>query len=193
MIRPLLRQAFSRRRLIKSTYAGQIRKKGTLQQVQKPGFKKYQKMADIQSMFLSRSVSWLQYERTFSVSWHLLFSAFVLDKFPTLSQSSFGAILNSFLGKKANDIHQMEVRWLLSSLIFSWLIVSILVSADFFSFTVCRRESEWEREWLCQWQLLKFLSRDLASFAFQCYLCYIISFNSFYVVMKLYYQVVNIQ
>jgi hypothetical protein len=44
----LLRQAFSRKRLIKSSYAGQRRKisDGTIKV--KPGLKKYQKMADIQ-------------------------------------------------------------------------------------------------------------------------------------------------
>ncbi|KAK3916164.1 ATP synthase subunit beta [Frankliniella fusca] len=81
MVRPLLRQAFSRRRLIKSSYAGQRRKKdGTM--VVKPGLKKYQKMADIH--------------------------AFVLKKFPHMSQASFGATVNSFLGEKPNVIHHME-------------------------------------------------------------------------------------
>jgi hypothetical protein len=38
-----------------------------------------------------------------------LFPAFVLERFPHLSQSAFGAIVNSFTGAKANEIHQVEV------------------------------------------------------------------------------------
>lgn len=52
MIRPLLRRAFSRRRLVKSTYAGQKRKRNGIEVV-KPGLKKYQKMADIHGMVLA--------------------------------------------------------------------------------------------------------------------------------------------
>lgn len=52
MIRPLLRQAFSRRRLIASSYAGQKRVINGEVRV-KPALKKYQKMADIQGRFFS--------------------------------------------------------------------------------------------------------------------------------------------
>ncbi|XP_034254593.1 uncharacterized protein LOC117653198 [Thrips palmi] len=83
MIRPLLRQAFKRDKLIKSTYAGQARRKGN-EVVVKPGLKKYQKMADIH--------------------------ACVLKRFPHLSQSAFGAAVNSFLGEGPNAIHHIEYR-----------------------------------------------------------------------------------
>ncbi|KAK3931224.1 Indole-3-acetic acid-amido synthetase GH3.17 [Frankliniella fusca] len=56
------------------------KKDGTM--VVKPGLKKYQKMADIH--------------------------AFVLKKFPHMTQASFGATVNSFLGEKPNVIHHME-------------------------------------------------------------------------------------
>lgn len=107
-IRPLLRQAFSRRRLIKSSYAGQKRRRGGIDIV-KPGLKKYQKMADIHGMFwvIDLLFSFCFY----SCPWLVFFSpllAFVLKKYPHISQAAFGAIVNSFLGEGPNTIHQME-------------------------------------------------------------------------------------
>lgn len=52
MVRPLLRQAFSRRKLIESSYAGQKRKRADGTDSSKPSLKKYQKMADIHGMTL---------------------------------------------------------------------------------------------------------------------------------------------
>ncbi|XP_026288727.2 uncharacterized protein LOC113213776 [Frankliniella occidentalis] len=49
MVGILLKEAFSRRRLIRSTYAGQVRNK-----VAKPALKKYQKMQDIHNFVLER-------------------------------------------------------------------------------------------------------------------------------------------
>ncbi|XP_026287065.1 uncharacterized protein LOC113212540 [Frankliniella occidentalis] len=81
MVGICLRQAFSRRRLTKSSYAGQRRTKDGMS-VTKPSLKKYQKTQDIHN--------------------------FVLERFPHLTQSAFSSAVNSFLGEKANQIRQVS-------------------------------------------------------------------------------------
>ncbi|KAK3910049.1 Coiled-coil domain-containing protein 187 [Frankliniella fusca] len=82
MIGVCLRQAFSVKRLQRSTYAGQGRKKedGTVHS--KPMLKKYQKMVDLQN--------------------------FVLERFPHLTQSSFSTAVNSFTGSRLNKKPQIQ-------------------------------------------------------------------------------------
>ncbi|KAK3907764.1 Queuine tRNA-ribosyltransferase accessory subunit 2 [Frankliniella fusca] len=81
MVGICLRQAFSRRRLMKSSYAGQRRTKDGVT-VTKPSLKKYQKTQDIHN--------------------------FVLERFPHLTQSAFSSAVNSFLGEKPNQIRQIS-------------------------------------------------------------------------------------
>lgn len=115
MVRPLLRQAFSRRRLVNSTYAGQ-RKLFDGIPIIKKGLKKYQKMADIHG-----KVYFIYLTTIFFDCSHRHFplvSGFVLERFPHLSQSSFGAIVNSFLGPKPNRIRQMDVSVFFISVVY---------------------------------------------------------------------------
>jgi len=80
----------------------------------KPGLKKYQKMADIHGLFLTLTLTIhdklkLCYLYSVYFLFHS-FPAFVLQRFPHLSQAAFGAAVNSFLGEKPNAIHQIEVK-----------------------------------------------------------------------------------
>ncbi|KAK3924283.1 RNA-directed RNA polymerase L [Frankliniella fusca] len=81
MVGICLRQAFSRRTLMKSSYAGQRRTKDGVT-VTKPSLKKFQKTQDIHN--------------------------FVLERFPHLTQSAFSSAVNSFLGEKPNQIRQIS-------------------------------------------------------------------------------------
>ncbi|KAK3920733.1 hypothetical protein KUF71_016342 [Frankliniella fusca] len=77
----LVRAAFSRRRLLKSSYAGQRRKLPNGEIFQKPSLKRYQAMRDIQD--------------------------FVLARFP-ISQSAFGSAVNACTGEKARSRPEVE-------------------------------------------------------------------------------------
>jgi len=79
----LTRAAFSRKRLIRSSYAGQKRKKSDGTYIGKTSLKRYQAMKDIQDFVLSR----------FSVS-----------------QSCFGAAVNACTGEKARARPEIEVK-----------------------------------------------------------------------------------
>lgn len=77
-----------------------------------------------------------------------LFSTFVLRRYPHLSQASFGAIVNSFLGEKPNVIQTVDVSLTLPTwkliLLRGFLLVIRLVS---FLFQYVQDSSESETEW----------------------------------------------
>ncbi|KAK3932906.1 Hydroxyproline O-galactosyltransferase GALT2 [Frankliniella fusca] len=79
---PLLRQAFSRKRLMRSSYAGQKGRTSDGEKV-KPGLKQYRKMDDIHG--------------------------FILSRFPPITQSQFGATVNSLLGARPNAVKENKL------------------------------------------------------------------------------------
>lgn len=110
-IGPLLKQAFSRKKLIASTYAGQSRTRNG-EKVVKPGLKRYQKMADIHGMYSFPSSIIYNLPVYLTVLFYQL-TEFVIRKFPHLSQSAFGGAVNSFLGEKNNAEEEVMVNTLL--------------------------------------------------------------------------------
>ncbi|KAE8738352.1 hypothetical protein FOCC_FOCC016172 [Frankliniella occidentalis] len=102
----LVRIAFSEDRRRKSSYAGQVRTRNGIR-VQKPSLKKYRKMKDIQSKFLSYLYTLCYGMQSLSSKLYFLLN-FVKERFPHFSQAHFGQAVNSCLGKNVDAKPQKE-------------------------------------------------------------------------------------